>query len=122
MKTDGNLNKFSQCLGEEEEGKTKMYPAGFYLVKPFHLLNKDVLNKDNLSSNEATPWCKCGAPAPQPRVPHRRPPGAAADGWLAAPRGGAELPPAAPGVRRRRGAALLFPTCVPPPPLPSLPR
>lgn len=41
---------FSQCLGQEET-ETKMYPAGFYLVKPFHLLNKDVLNKDNLSSN-----------------------------------------------------------------------
>lgn len=65
IKTDGNLNMFSQCLGQEET-ETKMYPAGFYLVKPFHLLNKDVLNKDNLSSNEASAWCECGDAAPRP--------------------------------------------------------
>lgn len=64
---------FSPCLGKKKKKQTSMYPAGFYLVKPFHLLNKDVLNKDNLSSNEATAWCKCGAPVPlRPRVPHRR--------------------------------------------------
>lgn len=59
---------FSRCLGKIKEN---VYPAGFYLVKPFHLLNKAVLNKDNLSLNEATAWCECGAPSEEPRAPHR---------------------------------------------------
>lgn len=72
-----------------------MYPAGFYLVKPFDLLNKDVLNKDNLSSNEAKLRAvNAVTRLSRARVPHRRPREAAGD----APR------PAGTGSARSRAA------------------
>lgn len=38
-------------------GGRELYPEEFYLVNSVHLLNKDILNKDNLSSNTSRMWC-----------------------------------------------------------------